>query len=169
MSTGVAVADWIKRIVEDERKRDAVRTREEETAARKADLVRLNGRRLIDELRATITRDVQAFRDEFAGDRAREIVFDDNPPDGGFVVRRPASPAVSLTIAPRLEAAAVGCHYRFTMTNGLPPREDRLELVFAGNGGETLQLKHQGTGQVFASADAISEYLLVPVFTGRPR
>ena len=63
----------------------------------------------------------------------------------------------------------MGCHYRFTMTNGLPPREDRLELVFAGNGGETLQLKHHGTGQVFASADAISEYLLVPVFTGRPR
>ena len=169
MSTGVVVADWIKRIVEDERKRDAVRAREEETAARKADLVRLNGRRLIDELRATLTRDVEAYRDEFAGDRAREIVFDDNPPDGGFVVRRPASPAVSLTVAPRLEAAAVGCHYRFTMTNGLPPREDRLELLFAGNGGETLQLKHHGTGQVFASADAISEYLLVPVFTGRPR
>ncbi len=169
MSTGVVVADWIKRIVEDERKRDAVRAREEETAARKADLVRLNGRRLIDELRATLTRDVEAYRDQFAGDRAREIVFDDNPPDGGFVVRRPASPAVSLTVAPRLEAAAVGCHYRFTMTNGLPPREDRLELVFAGNGGETLQLKHNGTGQVFASADAISEYLLVPVFTGRPR
>ncbi len=169
MSTGVVVADWIKRIVEDERKRDAVRAREEETAARKAALVRLDGRRLIDELRATLTRDVEAYRDEFVGDRAREIVFDDNPPDGGFVVRRPASPAVSLTVAPRLEAAAVGCHYRFTMTNGLPPREDRLELVFAGNGGETLQLKHHGTGQVFASADAISEYLLVPVFTGRPR
>jgi hypothetical protein len=169
MSTGVVVADWIKRIVDDERKRDAVRAREEETATRKADLVRLNGRRLVDELRATLIRDVEAYRDEFAGDRAREIVFDDNPPDGGFVVRRPASPAVSLTVAPRLEAAAVGCHYRFTMTNGLPPREDRLELVFAGNGGETLQLKHHGTGQVFASADAISEYLLVPVFTGRPR
>jgi hypothetical protein len=177
MSTGVVVADWIRRIVDDERKRDAVRAREEETAARKADLVRLNGRRLIDELRATLNRDIEAYRDEFAGDRAREIVFDDNPPDGGFVVRRPAPPAVSLTVAPRLEAAAVGCHYRFTMTNGLPPREDRLELVFAGhggnggegNGGETLQLKHLGTGQVFASADAISEYLLVPVFTGRPR
>jgi hypothetical protein len=169
MRTGVVVADWIKRIVDDERKRDAVRAREEETATRKADLVRLNGRRLVDELRATLIRDVEAYRDEFAGDRAREIVFDDNPPDGGFVVRRPASPAVSLTVAPRLEAAAVGCHYRFTMTNGLPPREDRLELVFAGNGGETLQLKHHGTGQVFASADAISEYLLVPVFTGRPR
>jgi hypothetical protein len=169
MSTGVAVADWIKRIADDERKRDAIRAREEEIAARKADLVRLNGRRLIDELRATVTRDVEAYRDEFAGDSAHEIVFDDNPPDGGFIIRKPVPPAVSLTIAPRLEAAAVGCHYRFTMTNGLPPREDRLELVFAGNGGETLQLKHHGTGQVFASSDAISEYLLVPVFTGRPR
>ena len=71
MSTGVMVADWIKRLVDDERERDAVRAREEEAAARKADLVRLNGRRLIDELRATVTRDVEAFRNEFPGDRAR--------------------------------------------------------------------------------------------------
>lgn len=169
MSTGVVVADWIKRIADDERKRDAVRVREEETAARKADLVRLNGRRLIDELRATVTRDVEAFRDEFAGDRVRDIVVEATEPDGGFVVRKPAAPAVSLTVAPHLDAAAMRCHYRFTPTNGMPPREDRVELVFAGDGGETLQIKHHGTGQVFATADALSEFLLVPVFTGRPR
>ena len=169
MSTGVVVADWIKRIADDERKRDAVRVREEETAARKADLVRLNGRRLIDELRATVTRDVEAFREEFAGDRVREIVLETMEPDGGFVVRRLAAPAVSLTVAPHLDAAVMGCHYRFTPRNGLPPREDRVELVFAGDGGETLQIKHHGTGQVFATADALSEFLLGPVFTGRPR
>jgi len=40
--TAVVVADWIKRLVDDERKRGAVRVREkEEPAARKADLVRL--------------------------------------------------------------------------------------------------------------------------------
>ena len=50
MSTSVAIADWIKRIADDERKRDTVRVREDEMAARKADLVRRNGRRLIDEL-----------------------------------------------------------------------------------------------------------------------
>ena len=77
--------------------------------------------------------------------------------------------AVSLTVAPRLEAATMGCHYRFTLTNGMPPREDRFELVFAGDGGEPLQMKHHGTGQLFATADALSEFLLVPVFTGRPR
>jgi hypothetical protein len=30
-------------------------------------------------------------------------------------------------------------------------------------------MKHLGTGQVFATADALSEFLLGPVFTGRPR
>jgi hypothetical protein len=41
--------------------------------------------------------------------------------------------------------------------------------MFAGDGREILQMKHQGTGQVFATADALSEFLLVPVLTGRPR
>ena len=83
-------------------------------AARKADLVRRNGRRLIDELRATMTRDVEAFRAEFVGDPARDIVVGATPPDGGFVVRKPAPAAVSLSVTPNLEAAAVVCHYRFT-------------------------------------------------------
>ena len=169
MSTSVVIADWIKRIVDDERKRDAVRIREDEMTARKADLVRRNGRRLIDDLRTTVTRDVEAFRDEFAGDHARVIVVEDAAPDGGFVVRKPAPSAVSLTVTPNLEAAAMVCHYRFTLTNGLPPREDRIDVMFAGDGSETLQMKHHGTGQVFTTADALSEFLLTPVLTGRPR
>jgi hypothetical protein len=169
MSMSVAVADWIKRIAEDERKRDTVRVREDEMAARKADLVRLNGRRLIDELRATVSRDVEAFRTEFAGDLGRDVVVEATAADGGFVVRKPVPAAVSLTVTPNLEAAAMVCDYRFILPNGLPPREDRIDVMFAGDGRETLQMKHHGTGQVFATADALSEFLLVPVLTGRPR
>jgi hypothetical protein len=169
MSTSVAVADWIKRIADDERRRDTERVKVDGLAARKADLIRRNGQRLIDELRATVTRDVEAFRDEFAGDLARDIVVDATSSDGGFVVRKPAPAAVFLTVTPNLEAAALACHYRFTLANGLPPREDRIDLVLAGDGGDLLQIKHHGTGQVFATADALSEFLLVPVFTGRPR
>jgi hypothetical protein len=169
MSTSVEVADWIKRIADDERKRDTVRVREDEMAARKADLVRRNGQRLVDELRLAVTRDVGAFRDEFVGDRARDIVVEVTVPDGGFVVRKPAPAAASLSVTPNLEVAAMVCHYRFTQTNGLPPREDRIDVMFAGDGGETLLMKHHGTGQVFATADALSEFLLVPVLTGRPR
>ena len=60
-------------------------------------------------------------------------------------------------------------YFRFALTNGLPPREDRVDVMFVGNGSETLHMKHNGTGQVFATADALSEFLLVPVLTGRPR
>ena len=169
MDTSVVVADWIKRIADDERRRDTVRVREDEVAARKADLVRLNGRRLVDELLATVTRDVEAFCAEFPGDPVRHIVVEATASDGGFVVRKPAPAAVSLAVTPNLEAAAMVCDYRFTLPNGLPPREDRVDVMFAGNGGEVLQMKHLGTGQVFATANALSEFLLVPVLTGRPR
>jgi len=168
-STRAVVADWIKRIADDERKRDAERVKEDQKTARKADLVRKNGQRLIDEVRATVTRDVEAFCEEFAGERARGIVVEALTPDGGFAVRKPAPAAVSLTVAPNLEAGTMVCHYRFTGTNGLPPREDRIDVTFAGDGEETLLMKHHGTGQVFVTADALSEFLLIPVLTGRPR
>lgn len=169
MNTVAVVADWIKRIAEDERQRDAVRVMEDERAARNADLVRQNGRRLIDELRDAVTRDVEAFRDEFAGDRARDIVVDIVAGDGGFMVRKPEPAATSLTVTPNLDAAAMACHYRYSVTNGLPPREDRFNVIFAGDGGQAVHIKHHGTGQVFATTDALSEFLLVPVLTGRPR
>jgi len=86
MITSVAVAEWIKRIAVDERQRDAVRLKEDEIAARKTDLIRRNGRQLLDDLRATVTRDTEAFRDEFPGDRAREVVVEATI-DGGFAVR----------------------------------------------------------------------------------
>jgi len=168
MSSGVAAPDWIKRIADEERRRDSVRNKEDDTAARKAELVRLNGRRLVDELHATMTRDVEAFRAEFAGDPARDIVIDATAADGGFAVAKPAPAAVTLTVTPNLAAALVVCVYRFTLTGGLPPREDRIDVMFSGDG-ETLQMKHHGTGRLFATAEALSEFLLIPVLTGRPR
>jgi hypothetical protein len=168
MSTSVAVADWIKRIADDERRRDAVRVKDDELAARKADIVRRNGRRLLDELRAAVTRDAAAFREEFPGDRTRDVVVD-AAPDGGFAARKPAPAAVALVITPNLETGSMVCRFRFTLNDGLPPREDRIDITFAGDEGDTLLMKHQGTGQVFATADALSEFLLVPVLTGRPR
>ena len=168
MSSGVAVADWIRRIVDEERRRDSVRLKEDDTAARKADLVRLNGRRLVDELRATVTRDVEAFRAEFPGDLARDIAVDTTAADGGFTVTKPTPAGVSLTVTPNLAAALVVCLYRFTLGGGLPPREDRIDVMFSGDG-ESLQMKHHGTGRVFATAEALSEFLLIPVLTGRPR
>src|SRR5260370_17920967 len=131
MSTSVPVADWIKRIADDERRRDAARIKEDEQIARKAELVRRTGARLVDELRSAVTRDADAFRDEFAGDPARHAVVDATPLDGGFTVRKPAPSAVSLTVTPNLEAAAMVCHYPFTRPNRRPPPERRIRRASA--------------------------------------
>jgi len=128
-----------------------------------------HGQRLLDELRIAMARDIETFRGEFPGDPARAILFEAVQPDGGFAVRKPEYPTASLSVAPHLLAASVSCEYRFTPINGLPPRADRLEFMFTSDGDDTLQIKHHGTGQVFTNADALSEYLLGPVFTGRPR
>ena len=159
---------WITRLAEDERKRDDVRLRAAEVEARQAELVRLHGQRLFDELRTTLVRDIEAFRDEFPGDSAHEIVFD-AVHGGSFVVRKPQSPTAILTLTPHLSAASVSCEYRFTSPNGMPARNDRFEFIFTSAADNTLQIKQQSTGQVFTNADALSEYLLIPVFTGRPR
>jgi hypothetical protein len=169
MSTVVAVADWIKRVADDERRRDAARSEQAAIVARKADLVGRQGRRLLDDLRAAIVRDVSAFRDEFAGDASRDVVVGAAGGDGGFSVRKPAPSAVTLTVTPGQDAASLVCSYRFTPTDGLPPREDRVQIMFIDSGGETLRMKDHGTGRAFATGDDLSEFLLVPVLTGRPR
>lgn len=169
MTTSVAGADWIKRLVDDERARDRVRVNEDELVARKADLVRRSGRRLLDELQVTVARDVDTFRDAFPGDAARNVEVDAALSDGGFVVRKPAPAAVSLAVTPNLETASISCHYRFALTNGLPPREERFNLMFVGEEGESLHLRHHGTGQVFLTTGVLSEFLLMPVLTGRSR
>jgi hypothetical protein len=167
-SETVAVPPWIKRIADDERNRDAARVKENDAVAQKADLIRRHGRRLIDELCKTITRDLDAFRAEFPDDRTRDIGIESMAADGGFVVRRSAPAALSLTVRPNLDAAAIACQYRFTLANGLA-REDGVDVLFADNGGETLQMRDHATGQVFPTPDALSEFLLVPVFTARRR
>jgi hypothetical protein len=164
----VVVADWIKRLADEERRRDAVRLGEEQAVARKAALVREDGPRLVAELRATLARDVEAFRQEFAADRSHDLSFEDVV-DGGFIVRKLTPTTVSLAVNPNLSQASVTCQYQFTFKTGMPPREERFELLFGGDEQEKLQITHHGTGRVFATPDALSEFLLVPVFTGRPR
>ena len=162
------IGAWIRRLADDERQRDGARARATEAATQKADLVRAHAPRLLDELRTTVVRDLEAYRDEFPGDTTREIIFEAVEPEGGFAVRKPSFPTAALSVSPHLSTASVTCEYRFTPSNGLPSREDRLEFTFT-SGGDVLRIKHNGTGQVFMNADTLSEYLLVPVLTGRPR
>ena len=83
-------------------------------------------------------------------------------------MRRTAYPSVTLIVAPQWDSATLGCEYRFTPAADRPVRQDRFSLVFEPVGNEA-RFKHQNSGQVFGDVHALSEYLLTPVFTGRPR
>ena len=159
---------WIGKLAEDERRRDEIRDREVRAVAQKVELVRRHGRLLIDELRATVTRDVAAFRLEFPDDPMRDVIIDEES-EGGFSVRKGGTPSVALTVNPRWDAGLVSCRYRFMLNNGMPAREARLELVLAADGSDAAHFRHHDSGELFASVDALSAYLLTPVFTGRPR
>jgi hypothetical protein len=162
--------EWITQLAADERKRDDERSRTAEAAARRLAIVRAHGQRLIDELRTTVGLDLETFRSEFPGDAAREVTFETTQPGGGFVIRKPAYPTVALSVTPNLPAESVRCVYRFTPNSGLPSRDDRIDFLLTSNGADnTLHIKHPGTGQVFTTAETLSEFLLVPVLTGRPR
>jgi hypothetical protein len=169
MSTGVAAAEWIRRVADDERERDAVRASETARTARKNDLVERQARRLLDEVRTAVVRDAGAFREEFPGDGSRAVAVDVDRPAGGFMVHKPAPSAVSLTVTASADSASLMCVYNFTPTTNLPPREDRVHIIFVDDGKETLRMKHHGTGKTFSSCDDVSEFLLTPVLTGRPR
>ncbi len=158
--------EWITRLAGDERRRDAVIAAAREVAAHDAEFVLEHGQRLIDELGATIVADVECFRQEFAEDDQRQVTVS-READGGFEVRRVNYPLVALTVAPHWTTSTVACTYRFTPTKSLPTREDRFVLVFTPDGGEA-RFKHQNSGRVFAGVGALSEYLLTPLFTGRP-
>ena len=159
---------WITKLVDDERRRDEVRSRALDAVVQKAELVRKHGRQLIDELRAKVTSDVGRFRLEFPGDPLRDVIIEEQN-EGGFSVRKAGTPSVSLAVNPRWEAGLVSCRYRFILNNGMPAREARLDLVLTANGSDAAHFRHHDSGELFAGVDVLSEYLLTPVFTGRPR
>jgi hypothetical protein len=161
-------AEWVTRLADDERRRDEIKVRAKQAVDRRTDLVSQHGRRILDELRTTVVRDVEAFRREFPGDPVRAFLIEEHV-DGGFSVRRLEAPTASMAIVPTQALGSLSCEYLFTPANGMPPRRDLLDFVFTHTSDNTLQLKLQGTAQVFTHPDTLSEYLLVPVLTGRPR
>lgn len=160
--------EWITQLAHDERQRDAVIAAARDIAERDAAFVVAHGRELIEALAGAVAGDVEHFHREFPDDPARRLSVERRP-DGGFVVRRSTLPSVELTVSPQWTNATVGCQYRFTPGTNLPAREDRCVLVFTPAAGVDARFKHQGSGHVFATVHALSEYLLTPVFTGRPR
>jgi hypothetical protein len=125
---------------------------------------RTHVRALMDALRTRLASDVQRFAEAFP---ERKISVDDQAgPD--VTIRRGHYPEVRLTIEPNLDAGTITINYVFASRAGVEaPKPAILEL--SGQDGGPAHFRDHTAQHAFRTIAQLSEYLLIPVFSGRPR
>jgi hypothetical protein len=157
--------DWVTHFAEEERQRDRARSRQAAATAQRIENIAFHLRNIVESLSARVADDVAAFARRFPD---RGIAFESNPSDAGFTVRRGHYPDVRLTVEPDLNEGTVTVDYIIASQNGtVAPKPIRLEL--GGHTVETLHFRDESGQHSFRTIGQLSEYLLVPVFTGRLR
>ena len=164
-SASTPAADWVTRFVREQRQREQFRHRDARTAAARADEARKHLTELMESLRGHITRDVDAFDRQLPG---WNVTVEDNPPGGGFIVRRGRYPEARLTIEPHPEIEAFHVQYVFASEAGIfaPPIR---EVLVKGDWVHDRHFALPDEGLVWHSLEDLSEYLLAPVLSGHPR
>lgn len=159
------VDDWVKHFIEEERQRQRAHSLEAAATAQRLEDVEIHLRRVVDSLSARVARDVEAFAREFP---ERSLAFEENLLDGGFTVRREHYPEARLTVEPNMNAGTITINYVIASQTGtLAPKPKVLEL--GGHTIDTLHFRDESGQHSFRTIGQLSEYLLVPVFTGRLR
>jgi hypothetical protein len=154
--------DWITRFADEERRRSEGHARDLSVAAHLAEIAQFRVHVLMDALRNRVTRDVDEFGRQFP---ERAIHFEDVPLNGGFIIRREHYPEARLTVSPNPAAGSVHVEYLFASGVGLSmPRS--MELV-CGDDVPGWHFRNED-GYPVRPIARLSEYLLVPVFTGCP-
>jgi hypothetical protein len=157
--------NWVARVVDEERRKDQAHSRDEAAAAvHHADVVRFHLPCLMVALKDPIARDVEAFARELPDHR---VSFEECTPDDGFAVRRDCYPEAHPAVTPNLHDGSIRVQYLFASADGLSAPK-LMELVPDADRGFSVHLR-DGSEQSFASVEQLSEYLLVPLFTGQPR
>jgi hypothetical protein len=158
-------SDWVARFVNEEQQWDLAHERADRNAAQRATLVREHIHELMDALRDRVERDVDAFSRRLP-DRA--ITIEDNPPGGGFIVRRGRYPEARLTVDPHPETGTIRIQYVFASERGTFTPKLR-EITVSGDSVAGLHFvePHDSTTS-WRTLNDLSECLLVPVFSGRP-
>ena len=158
-------AEWVTRFVDEERQREQGRRSEERTAAARTHASREHLTDLMDSLRDRVARDVEAFDRQLPD---RFVTLEDNPPGGGFIVRRARYPEARLTVEPHPETGTFRVHYVFSSETGIvaPPMR---EVFVGGDSLRDLRFVDTDEPALWRSISELSEYLLMPVFSGRPR
>ena len=158
------MGDWIGQFVEEERQRERTLSLQTAVAAQEAENAALHVRRLVASLGARVSGDVEKCAREFP---ERRLSYEAHP-GGGFTVRRGHYPEVRLTVEPNEDNGSITLSYVFaSQSRVLAPKPSVLEL--SGQAGGWPHFRDEAGQHAFRSTAQLSEYLLVPVFTGRPR
>jgi hypothetical protein len=157
--------NWISRFIEEERLREKADVREAAAIARQIANDRVHLRSLLNQLSEQVASDVSAFAREFP-DRA--LSFEGNPLNGGFTVRRGHYPEVKLSVDANMNAGTIEITYVVSAETGTQTLKPRF-LELGGHASGSLHFRDEPGQQTFRTITQLSEHLLVPVFTGRPR
>jgi hypothetical protein len=156
--------DWVSRFVEEEQLRELAHDRTDRVARFRTTRVREHIHELMDSLRDRVERDVDAFARRLP-DRA--VTIEDNPPGGGFIVRRGRYPEARLTLEPHPETGTIRVQYVFASEHGTFAPKLR-EIAVNGDSVGGLHFLEPEDTTSWRTLSELSEYLLVPVFSGRP-
>jgi hypothetical protein len=156
---------WVTDFASEEHRREQVRTSEAAVLSRRNEATQFHLRTLMDLLHDRVARDIDAFAREFPD---RRVAFEDDPSGCGFVVRRESYPEGRIRIEPAVSDASIKVEYFFASSSGTSSPK-LLELVVDGHHTGELHFKDDKAQRAFRGIDQLSEYLLVPIFRGRPR
>ncbi len=111
-------------------------------------------------IREAVRQDAKDFSDQFAGERQKQLEFNEVP-SRGLIVRKPFFPAV--TVEARIDEQRQVIDYRFTRTQShqhAPTPEDGIFDIDIENGGFFCVKRNN----IPMTASEISAFLLRPIF-----
>jgi hypothetical protein len=155
---------WVTRFAANERHRNETEDHMAVLLAHSADVALFRLQTLLGSLRECVAEDVAAFALQFP---ERSVHFENVPVNGGFAVRREHYPEARVTVIPDMSAGTLHIEYLFASMQGITTPKP-LELTFDGDDVRGWHFKDDPDHRV-RSVYELSEYLLVPVFSGYPR
>jgi len=153
------MGDWIDALGSDEEKRRKSEELHTQSQFRRAEIIRLKRNALWESLMAVINRDVEKFRTTFKGRRSVEMT---TVSELGFRLFKSPYPTVLMDAEIPLNGTSIKVSYSRTF-NQISPME-RVDETFELTVDRSDNLVIAHNGRVFPNLDAVSIFLLEPVF-----
>ena len=120
--------------------------------------------RILAELRTAVAFDIEGFLEADGNPAGSSLTCQNGRTLEGFVVSRADDRIGTRSLAIDLDAGTLTCCYE-TRRNSIGTTERRVLDIDMGNGGSAMALWEAGSAHTFATVDALSAFLLTPIFS----